>query len=89
MWFGMVLVLSPARLLAKRLAYRPICYELCGVSKRVEYGGADHFFVTHGVVPRCRRRSIGGGCADRAQDTAGVTSPPKPITQPCPTRHVR
>ena len=69
----MVLVLSPARLLAKRLAYRPICYEQCGVSKRVEYGGADHFFVTHGVVPRCRRRNVEqNGCAiaDRLLGTA-------------------
>jgi hypothetical protein len=37
----LVLVFSPARLFAKRLAYRPVRYELCSVSPRDEYGVAD------------------------------------------------
>jgi hypothetical protein len=42
----LVLAIAPARLFTRRLAYWPICYELCSVSPRDEYGGADRLAVT-------------------------------------------
>jgi hypothetical protein len=49
----LVLVVSPARELARGEAYRPVRYELRGISARDEYGGAD-LVVMHGARPRSR-----------------------------------
>jgi len=46
---GLVLVLAPPRLCARRSANRPVCYQLRGVSPRDEHGGAD-------LIPGVRRR---------------------------------
>ena len=41
MWLRLVLVASPARLLARRSGDRSVCYELLSVSTRDENGDAD------------------------------------------------
>ena len=41
----LVLVRALTRLFAKRLAYRPVRYELRSISARDEYAGADHLLM--------------------------------------------